>query len=229
MSSPDNALREYPRPQMERPEWVNLNGLWDYAIVPTDTAGFPKKYQGKILVPYPVESALSGVMKSVGAKNRVWYNPQLRLPESWKGRRILLNFGAVDWDTTVYINDKKIGAHYRRLRRLFLDITNNLQDGFNTVSVSVWDPHHRRLSARRQAARQAPGHLVHPHHRHLADRLGRGRPQNLHPLAEDHADIDKGEVGSRRRGRQGRSRFRDGGEQEVASGTSADGRVHTQN
>src|SRR3954463_11347457 len=71
--SPDNALREYPRPQMERPEWVNLNGLWDYAIVPSDTEGFPKKFQGKILVPYPVESALSGVMKSVGAENRLWY------------------------------------------------------------------------------------------------------------------------------------------------------------
>src|SRR2546430_17020096 len=62
--SPDNALREYPRPQMERPEWVNLNGLWDYAIVPSETEGFPKKFQGKILVPYPVESALSGVMRS---------------------------------------------------------------------------------------------------------------------------------------------------------------------
>src|SRR4030095_15164171 len=64
--SPDNALREYPRPQLERPECVNLNGLWDYAIVPSDEIAFPKKYQGKILVPYPVESALSGVMKSVG-------------------------------------------------------------------------------------------------------------------------------------------------------------------
>ncbi|HEV8377409.1 MAG TPA: hypothetical protein VGP99_01060, partial [Tepidisphaeraceae bacterium] len=138
--SPDNALREYPRPQLERPEWVNLNGLWDYAIVPTDESGFPKKYQGKILVPYPVESALSGVMKSVGAKNRVWYTRSFRLPESWKGRRILLNFGAVDWDCTVYVNDKKVGQHTGGYDAFSFDITNNLGSDFNTITVSVWDP-----------------------------------------------------------------------------------------
>jgi len=108
--SPDNALREYPRPQMERPEWVNLNGLWDYAIYPADEAT-PKKFQGKILVPFPVESALSGVMKTVGAKNKVFYTRTFRLPESWKGKKMLLNFGAVDWDCTVYINNKKVGQH----------------------------------------------------------------------------------------------------------------------
>src|SRR5438046_1651112 len=71
--SPDNAHREYPRPQMERPEWVNLNGLWEYSITPKDATTRPEKWDGKILVPFPVESALSGVMKPVGAKNRLWY------------------------------------------------------------------------------------------------------------------------------------------------------------
>src|SRR5204863_8844561 len=71
--SPDNAHREYPRPQMERAEWVNLNGLWDYAITSKDTAAWPQKPDGKILVPFPIEAALSGVMKPVGAKNRLWY------------------------------------------------------------------------------------------------------------------------------------------------------------
>src|SRR5687768_8490476 len=71
--TPQNVHREYPRPQMERAEWVTLNGAWDYAITPREAAGFPKKYQGKILVPFPVESALSGVMKPVGANNRLWY------------------------------------------------------------------------------------------------------------------------------------------------------------
>src|SRR5262245_42314651 len=108
--SPKNARPEYPRPQMVRKEWQNLNGLWDYAIRPR-TEGQPSSFDGKILVPFPVESALSGVMKAVGAENRLWYRRTFRLPNSWLKERVLLHFGAVDWETTVWINGKEVGTH----------------------------------------------------------------------------------------------------------------------
>src|SRR5688572_24944023 len=94
--SPKKPLDEYPRPQMVREEWQNLNGLWNYAITDKDSS-VPKQWAGQILVPYPVQSALSGVMKSVGETQRLWYSRTFEVPRGWRGKQVLLHFGAVDW------------------------------------------------------------------------------------------------------------------------------------
>jgi Glycosyl hydrolases family 2, sugar binding domain/Glycosyl hydrolases family 2/Glycosyl hydrolases family 2, TIM barrel domain len=138
--TPDNAHREYPRPQMVRTSWQNLNGLWEYAIQPKDQAQ-PEKFDGQILVPFPVESALSGVMKAVGPDNRLWYRRTFEVPAKWSGRRILLHFGAVDWDATVWVNGKQVGSHKGGYDPFTFDITDALKGaGPQQIIVSVWDP-----------------------------------------------------------------------------------------
>jgi hypothetical protein len=89
--NPDNVWAEYPRPQSVRKDWHNLNGMWDYAIADRN-ASTPKIWQGQILVPFAIESALSGVGKTVGDENCLWYHRTFTLPSNWTGKRILLNF-----------------------------------------------------------------------------------------------------------------------------------------
>ena len=101
--SPDRVHNEYPRPQMVREDWTCLNGLWDYAIRPKD-APRPEDWDGKILVPFAAESALSGVAKPVGPDNRLWYHRTFQRPRGTRDKRILLHFGAVDWETSIWVN-----------------------------------------------------------------------------------------------------------------------------
>ena len=109
--SPTNALREYPRPQLVRKEWANLNGLWDYAVTPKTDERPPANYDGKILVPYPIESALSGVMKALLPEQKLWYRRTFEVPAAWLDGRIKLHFGAVNWASEVWIDGKSIGRH----------------------------------------------------------------------------------------------------------------------
>src|SRR5262245_52683150 len=103
--SPERAWPEYPRPQMVRADWVNLNGLCDYAIRPKSEEQ-PQQWYGKILVPFAVESALSGVKKPVKPEERLWYRRTFEAPALPAEGRLLLHFGAVDWECTVWLNGK---------------------------------------------------------------------------------------------------------------------------
>lgn len=137
--NPDNVLPEYPRPIMERTEWKNLNGLWDYAIIEKGKHT-PSVFDGKILVPFAVESSLSGVAKTVGAEKELVYRRSFEVPSSWKGKKVLLHFGAVDWKTDVWVNDVKVGSHAGGFTPFSFDITEALQGKNNTLMVKVWDP-----------------------------------------------------------------------------------------
>jgi hypothetical protein len=137
---PDKVHPEYPRPQMERKEWQNLNGLWSYSILPKD-APQPPFWDGQILVPFPVESALSGVMKRVSETQRLWYRRTFTVPRKWDGQRLLLHFGAVDWETTVWINGREVGSHRGGYDAFSFDITEALKPGGEQeIAIAVWDP-----------------------------------------------------------------------------------------
>jgi CubicO group peptidase (beta-lactamase class C family) len=138
--SPTNALPEYPRPQMSRRDWMNLNGTWEYAIRPRAEAK-PASFDGKILVPYPIESLLSGVTKKVGETNRLWYRRTFEVPRQFRNRRILLHFGAVDWEAVVTVNGKAVVTHRGGYDGFSADITSALTaSGPQEIVVSVWDP-----------------------------------------------------------------------------------------
>ncbi len=137
---PENVLKEYPRPIMEREEWQNLNGLWDYSIVERGESK-PDKMDGQILVPFAVESSLSGVMKTVGSDNELWYNTEFTVSENWTGKDILLHFGAVDWKADVWINDIKVGQHSGGFEPFSFNIAPFLTDkSSQQLTVKVWDP-----------------------------------------------------------------------------------------
>ncbi len=137
--SPNNVWSQYPRPQMERKDWTNLNGLWDYAITAKD-ASLPQTWDGRILVPFCVESALSGVGKKVQPDQLLWYRTEFKTPKLKDGKRLLLHFGAVDWKTTVWVNGQLAGEHVGGYDPFNYDITGLLKQDKNELVVKVFDP-----------------------------------------------------------------------------------------
>ncbi len=137
---PDSALPEYPRPQLVRDRWLNLNGLWDVAITAKE-AGRPEAWDGRILVPFAAESALSGVGRPVGAAKALWYRRTVEVPRKWRRGRLLLHFGAVDWESTVWVNGKEVGTHRGGYDPFSYDIRDSLKSGARQeIVVRVLDP-----------------------------------------------------------------------------------------
>lgn len=138
--NPDNPLPDYPRPTMKRTEWKSLNGRWHFAKSKKEESQ-PEVFHKEIIVPFPVESALSGIYQSVNPEEKVWYKRTFFIPDSWSGKFIKLHFGAVDWETTVYINGTKIGMHRGGYDPFSFDISAYLDErGVQEIVVSVWDP-----------------------------------------------------------------------------------------
>jgi beta-galactosidase/beta-glucuronidase len=136
---PENAWRSYPRPQMVRADWQNLNGLWDYAIVKAE-APQPERMDGKILVPFAVESQLSGVQRKVLPEDRIWYRRSFAVPANWAGKRTLLHFGAVDFEATIWVNGSLVGSHKGGSDPFAFDVSPYLKAGGNELVVQVADP-----------------------------------------------------------------------------------------
>ena len=134
----ENVWNEYPRPIMERADWMNLNGLWDYAIAKKNAVR-PSKFDGDILVPFAVESSLSGVGRTLKADEALWYAREFTIPSKWKNKRVLLHFGAVDWQADVWVNNVKVGTHTGGYTPFCFDITSALKSGSNSLEVRVLD------------------------------------------------------------------------------------------
>ena len=149
-------LNEYPRPQFQRDFWVNLNGEFDYAITSANST-FPEKYDGKIIVPFAIECALSGVEKHITKDDRLWYRKNFTLSDEFKDKRVIINFDAVDWECKVYVNKKLAGSHQGGYNAFSFDITDYVTDGENELVVYVFDPTDEGWQQRGKQATESHG------------------------------------------------------------------------
>ncbi len=158
--NPSSPLPEYPRPMLQRSEWKNLNGQWNYAIQPSE-AVTPSEFDGVITVPYPLESNLSGVTKHLRRSEALWYERTFSIPSGWRGKKIILHFGAVDHEAWVYVNGKFVGSHIGGYSAFSLDITKSLVSGDNRLLVKVTDTTDERTQpvGKQRCEKQNPGSI----------------------------------------------------------------------
>lgn len=139
--TPDNVWREYPRPQLKRATWTNLNGLWKYSVTSISTSKNSVKYDDEILVPFAIESSLSGVAKTFTAQDKLWYKREFTVNHLSKGMQTILHFGAVDYECSVWVNGKLVGTHKGGNNPFSFDITSALKSsGKQILEVGVTDP-----------------------------------------------------------------------------------------
>ena len=184
---------EYPRPQMVRADWMNLNGLWNYSILGKDDVA--SSQEGRILVPFAIESSLSGVGRRLAKDETLVYEREFTLPKKWKGRNVLLHFGAVDWAAEVYVNDVLVGGHKGGYDPFSFDITSYLKkSGKQNIKVKVQDATDNSFQPRGKQCNLTRGIWYTPV-------SGIWQTVWLEPVAESHilnwyvvSDMEKGEM-----------------------------------
>jgi beta-galactosidase/beta-glucuronidase len=198
---PAKVLPEYPRPQMVRDRWISLNGVWEFQEArPTDALPSGRTLTESILVPFPWESALSGIRRQL-ASQRAHYRRTFEVPAAWRAesQRLLLHFEAVDWEATVFVNGRFAGQHHGGYDPFSFDITPHLTpNGPQELIVTVFDPGNEQGIA---AGKQANARFADPQRYSYAPSSGIWLPVWLEPvpsryLADYHVvpDIDSGRI-----------------------------------